>query len=137
MSLDVSTYISDNVRDPYVYEVTEGQRRPVACQLVRSGNSGIVYFVLEGKTLAHTSRQYVMRFGKASEPRQPVMSMQDNQEFLVLRQEGRPILSYRYTLAPVPEGVNPIFRRSGFIHPAWTPSGFVLTAIQPRDLRHH
>ena len=137
MSLDVSTYISDNVRDPYVYEVTEGQRRPVACQLVRSGNSGIVYFVLEGKTLAHTSRQYVMRFGKASEPRQPVMSMQDNQEFLVLRQEGRPILSYRYTLAPVPEGVDSIFRRSGFIHPAWTPSGFVLTAIQPRDHRHH
>ena len=92
---------------------------------------------MNGKTEAHSSRKFVLRFGKAADPFPATLEVQDTQESLLLKQGDRPVLNYRYTLAPVPEGVDPIFRRSGFIHPAWTPSGFVLTAIQPRDHRHH
>ena len=79
----------------------------------------------------------MLSFRRAETEVVPAMSVQDNHESLVLRQGDRSILSYHYALAPVPEGVDPVFRRSGFIHPAYTPSGFVLTAIQPRDHRHH
>lgn len=138
MSLDVSAYAGSKVREPLLYEIVDGKRRSVACQMIRYGEAGyVLYFVLNGKTQARSSRQYVLRFGKTAPEDTPVMSVLDNQESLTIKQDGRPILSYRYTLAPVPEGVDPIFRRSGFIHPAWTPSGFVLTAIQPRDHRHH
>jgi hypothetical protein len=36
-----------------------------------------------------------------------------------------------------PRGADPRFRRSGFIHPLWSPSGFALTCIQPPDHVHH
>src|SRR5690606_37263674 len=45
--------------------------------------------------------------------------------------------AYRYTTQPVPEGVDEIYSRSGFIHPLWTPEGEVLTRIQPPDHYHH
>ena len=50
---------------------------------------------------------------------------------------GDNILSYYYALHDVPEGVDPAYRRSGFIHPLYSPSGHILTRIQPPDHYHH
>lgn len=47
------------------------------------------------------------------------------------------ILSYWHAAHDVPEGVDPLYRRSGFIHPLWSPEGKVLTRIQPPDHYHH
>ncbi len=138
VSFDVSAYIGNKVREPHLFEMRDGKRIPVVCQLVKqNGSSSILFFILNGKTEARSIRQFVLRFGKTADQVPVTMAVLDNQESLLLKQGDRPVLSYYYTLAPVPEGVDPVFRRSGFIHPAWTPSGFVLTAIQPRDHRHH
>lgn len=48
----------------------------------------------------------------------------------------RSVLVYRKTPPPLPEGVDPVYRRSGFIHPVTTPSGAVLTASYPADHLH-
>lgn len=56
---------------------------------------------------------------------------------LTLKADEKNILSYYYALHEVPEGVDPIYRRSGFIHPLWSPAGHVLTRIQPPDHYHH
>ena len=61
----------------------------------------------------------------------------DDGKSLALLSDGRQMLSYRYAVMPVPEGVRAVYARGGFIHPANTPSGFVLTEIQPPDHRHH
>ena len=50
---------------------------------------------------------------------------------------GKKILDYQYEVMDVPKGVNPSFRRSGFIHPLNTPSEQRLTRIQPKDHYHH
>ena len=67
----------------------------------------------------------------------PVMSVLDNGSCLTLTQDGAPILSYHYAVTPAPDGVRAVYARSGYIHPLCTPSGFVLTTIQPQDHRHH
>jgi hypothetical protein len=36
-----------------------------------------------------------------------------------------------------PEEADPLYKRSGFIHPLWSPGGQVLTRIQPPDHYHH
>lgn len=48
-----------------------------------------------------------------------------------------PVLTYHKTEVDVPEGVDPAFRKSGFIHPLNTPSGEPITGIQPEDHYHH
>ena len=65
------------------------------------------------------------------------MSVRDDGRAVTLLSAGKPVLSYNYAVTPAPEGVSDVYARSGYIHPAWTPSGFVLTEIQPRDHYHH
>ena len=65
------------------------------------------------------------------------MSVRDDGSAVTLLSAGKPVLTYNYAVTPAPEGVSDAYSRSGYIHPAWTPSGFVLTEIQPRDHYHH
>lgn len=47
------------------------------------------------------------------------------------------VLTYQTATEPVPDGVKPDYAKSGFIHPLTSPSGQVLTRIQPKDHYHH
>jgi hypothetical protein len=47
------------------------------------------------------------------------------------------VLTYQTAKVPVPQGVSQAFSKSGFIHPITTPSGQVLSRIQPKDHYHH
>jgi hypothetical protein len=49
----------------------------------------------------------------------------------------RPLLCYVHAVTPAPEGQDPLFQRSAYIHPVWSPGGEVLTRIQPPDHLHH
>jgi Methane oxygenase PmoA len=55
-------------------------------------------------------------------------------DFLI---NGQRVVSYQSSQEPVPDGVNPVFSKSGFIHPLASPSGQILTRIQPQDHYHH
>jgi hypothetical protein len=56
---------------------------------------------------------------------------------LAIYQNETKLLGYQLDLKEAPEGINPIYGRSGFIHPLNTPSGKRLTRIQPKDHFHH
>jgi len=48
-----------------------------------------------------------------------------------------PALTYRYEMTYPPEGVDSVYRKSGYIHPIITPKGDTLSRIQPPDHYHH
>ncbi len=56
---------------------------------------------------------------------------------LQLSKGSVPLLTYRYGMTYPPEGVDSIFRKSGYLHPMLTPSGDTLSRIQPPDHYHH
>lgn len=56
---------------------------------------------------------------------------------LTLRTSGKNILQYQFGVHYPPAGVDTVFKRSGFIHPLWSPSGNILTQINPADHYHH
>ncbi|HBJ61672.1 MAG TPA: hypothetical protein DDY76_08065 [Opitutae bacterium] len=47
------------------------------------------------------------------------------------------VLTYHKAEMPPPEGVDVIYRRSGFIHPLCAPNGEPVTGIHPADHYHH
>ena len=49
-------------------------------------------------------------------------------EFLL---DGKQVLRYQTAKAAVPSGVKEAFSKSGFIHPIQSPSGQILSRIQP------
>ncbi len=48
-----------------------------------------------------------------------------------------PALTYRYEMTYPPEGVDSVYKKSGYIHPIRTPKGDTLSRIQPSDHYHH
>lgn len=56
---------------------------------------------------------------------------------IVLSHDGSDFLTYHKAEVAPPEGVDPVFRRSGFIHPVKTPKGASVTGIHPPDHHHH
>lgn len=47
-----------------------------------------------------------------------------------------PILFYHSSVTPPPDGVDPVYARSAFVHPIQTPSGRVITGDSPPAHRH-
>jgi len=60
-----------------------------------------------------------------------------NESFLELEANNEKILRYNHATVPPPAGEDPLYTRSAFIHPAWSPKGTVLTRIHPQDHVHH
>ncbi|MCD6346320.1 MAG: PmoA family protein, partial [Bacteroidales bacterium] len=60
-----------------------------------------------------------------------------NDTTFVISKNGRALLQYRHVLLPPVAGESDKWARSGFIHPLYSPSGEVLTWVQPPDHLHH
>lgn len=131
----VKVQVSKNAKNLALVETTDGASKAVDCQVVKDEEGTWLYFLLDGKTPAGATRTYELSKGKAEAS--PKMNVVDDGDNIILKSGSKDILSYKYTVTSAPEGVRQVFSRSGYIHPACTPSGFVYTNIQPRDHRHH
>lgn len=60
----------------------------------------------------------------------------DPHRAVTLQVGGTPVLTYQVAVLEPPAGIDPVFRRSGFIHPLRTPSGLVVTDDFPPDHAH-
>lgn len=49
---------------------------------------------------------------------------------------GKPVLRYVKTDIPAPDGLSPLYRRSGYIHPVYSPGGQQVTGDFPLDHPH-
>ncbi len=138
VSADVSALGLNEKSAVELYEEIGKQKKPVPCQLVaEKGQTPRLYWILDGKTNAETVRTFFARRVKKKQTEGALMTVVDNQETLLLRKDGKNILQYNYTRMEPPAGVDPSYGRSGFIHPAYSPDGNILTTIQPKDHYHH
>jgi hypothetical protein len=136
VSLDLSNlpYNEDGGRT-VLFEITATIRKETPCQL-EPGVSPRLWWILSGSTKTGQIRMFELTRGDTLSPTVSVTALPDEQG-LTVRSRGRNVLRYNSALSSVPAGVDSLFRRSGFIHPLWSPSGFPLTCIQPPDHLHH
>ena len=103
---------------------------------IEHGHQSILWWILEGETMAKSQREYCLYYGEGAENLSTIKSELSDYN-LTLSKDDNEILSYRYAMHYPPEGVPEIFKRSGFIHPMISPAGNVLTRINPPDHWHH
>jgi hypothetical protein len=116
-------------------EETKGsQRLPVPTQL-EPGNPPRLWWILSGTTEAGGKRIYELLQGSSA--RTTGVEVIKNDSFLQLQIGDSKVLRYNHAVVPPPEGASPLYARSGFIHPLWSPAGEVLTWIHPKDHIHH
>ena len=63
--------------------------------------------------------------------------VEDTGKTLAIAENGKPVLVYQYDWVNPPVGVEPRFRRTGYIHPLYGIGGEVLTEDYPSDHYHH
>lgn len=113
-------------------EERDGKTIPTPCQLTDDGR---LYWLLSGVTRPGTRRTYFLR--AATPEVAPIVAVAGDGKYLDVSLGERLALRYHCAEIPPPSGASPLFARSAFIHPLCSPSGEVLTEIQPPDHLHH
>jgi hypothetical protein len=130
----VSIALQDITRDTLLtlVEVQGTKKIPVPFQL-EHGDRSMLHWVITSDD--KTKRVYELAKGK--QPNPSSVTIQNQEGSLTIQGHGKNLLRYQYATVYPPQGIDSAFRRSGFIHPLWTPHGQSLTRIQAPDHYHH
>ena len=135
ISLDGINYNTDK-GNLVLYEVT-GSRQNIMPSQLESGHSARLWFILKGESKKGIIREFILKTEKNEIIETNNVVVERNHQDLSLTKNKKPILNYRFATTYPPEGVDPIYKRSGFIHPLWSTGGEVLSRIQAPDHYHH
>jgi len=83
-----------------------------------------------------TARYELVKQPRGQAPADSIRAVADNGELTILNGRQQ-LLRYVYKTVYPPTGIDTAYKRSGFIHPLWSPKGQVLTRIQAPDHYHH
>lgn len=116
-------------------ELTSGHMVVIPSQL-DGGIQMHLTWIMAGTTMPHSSRIFEL-WNVAKGGVEAALTTEDDGMRVKILASHKPILSYQYEKADLPDGVNAAFSRGGFVHPLWSPAGEELTRIQPPDHYHH
>ncbi len=108
---------------------------------VEPGRGAKLWFILAGETKPGTKHTYELTEAPKDRtpPRGPGagVSVSKTQDYCDILYGDTKVLRYNSAVVPPPAGQSELYKRSGFIHPLWSPAGSVLTNIHPPDHIHH
>ena len=140
---DISQQIISHGRNSALWleEVTGAIRIPVAMQMEQQSEGPVLWWILSGTTSAGGRRSYELLQGPSAKSSDMAMvkdvEIVKDDKAVLLKKGDEKILQYNHAIVPPPKGKSDLYKRSGFIHPLWSPSQMVLTNIHPRDHCHH
>jgi hypothetical protein len=132
VDLDDVTYVSDSLLS--LYAVTGNKRSEIPFQ-VEQGEHRRLHWIITTGTGSSAKYMFELVRGKAKQQEWVRATARDGA--LTIHKGDNNFLRYWFKTVYPPEGVDTVYKRSGFIHPLWSPHGQVLTRIQPPDHYHH
>jgi hypothetical protein len=135
VSLDGINYNTDK-GNLALYEITSTGEKAIPSQ-IEPGHSARLWFILPGVSAKNSERKFVLKKEEKTATTLSKVSLKRDHKDLSLQMNENPILSYRFATTFPPDSINPLYKRSGFIHPLSSPGGEVLSRIQAPDHYHH
>ena len=114
-------------------EVIGSNRAAVPFQVV-PGEVRTLHWLVKSE-LGLKKRVFELAMGKPSD-QENITPVLDDQT-LTIKAGNKNLLRYQHGVLDPPAGVDASYKRSGFIHPLWSPNGQELTRIHPKDHYHH
>jgi len=105
---------------PVAFQVDEGKPRKLYWNIQPNQNLKRSYQLIQAKPTAFKNIEAVTNNGS-----------------LTFQSDNKNLLRYQFQTVYPPAGQDTNYKRSGFIHPLWTPNGQELTRIQAPDHYHH
>ena len=133
IELDGITLLPDSVLS--LMEVTGNQRKPIPYQIRNAEHRTLHWIITSGD---NQTSKHIYELNKEEPEKHPNTIFAKAENGLLIIQTGdRNLLGYQYETMYPPAGVDSAYKRSGFIHPLWSPHGQILTRVQPPDHYHH
>lgn len=130
-NLDNITFLPDS--SLVLAEVKGSTRTPVNFQ-IETGEHRLLYWLVKP---TGEQKKLVYELVKGTPATTDAVKADAKDGMLTIHAGQQNLLRYYFKTLEAPEGKNPLYRRSGFIHPLWTPNGQELTRIQAPDHYHH
>lgn len=115
-------------------EIRDGRGVPVLSQIQLHPEPRL-WFIAAGSTPLRTTRRYQLRKAPSAPCSETKISIDD--KFLDIYHGDNKVLRFNHAIVPPPQGADPLYARSAFIHPLYSPAGQILTQIHPADHLHH
>jgi hypothetical protein len=133
VNLDAITLLHDSTLQ--LIEVKGRNKTPVAYQIEYS-NHRTLHWIIEPGADKNKSKIYELIKNNPVDYTNE-MKAEISGGFLTITGNNKNLLRYNYKTTYPPKGIDSIFKRSGFIHPLWSPRGQELTQVNPPDHYHH
>jgi len=134
VSVDLDAISLVHTDSLYVVELVRGQSLPVNYQIENHGRRMLYWLVQPNQNTG--TRIFALMKG-VPPTSTPVVELSNDAGALVISTHQQPLLQYNYKMHYPPQGVDTVFKRSGYIHPLYTPHGQTLTRINAPDHYHH
>jgi hypothetical protein len=132
INLDGITQLPDSTLS--LVEVKGAMRVPVPYQVENKGERVLFWIVKQTQGTA----KHVFELIQASPAKiSNHITLVKDSGYLTITANNKNLLRYVYKTVYPPKGIDTTYRRSGFIHPLWSPYGDRLTRIQAPDHYHH
>lgn len=132
-SLDAITFLPDSVLR--LVEVQGNKRTDTPCQ-IENNNGRFVHWLIKAANTKIGKHTYELVKGSGHSTAASI-KINNEKGSLTIRTGDKNLLRYNYKTVYPPTGIDTAYKRSGFIHPLWSPHGQVLTRIQAPDHYHH
>ena len=119
-----------------VLRESEGGMIPIKSQL-ETGDNTILWIIPDDVIAPDSEVIFHIKMHKAAtDPGGKNQARMDGHN-ISLSYGGKKVLDYRHAFLEAPANVDPLYGKSGFIHPLRSPEGNILTQVQPVDHYHH
>jgi hypothetical protein len=135
VSLDLAGIIVSDTLTLQLFEIVKGRQVEVSSQ-IEPGYSSRLWWIMDGTTAAGAKRVYIL-FRNPGLTSKKAISALVTSEKIELKKDQTKILDYQVALHYPPKGVDTMYKRNGYIHPMYSPSGNILTRIDAPDHYHH
>ncbi len=133
VNLDAITLLPDSILQ--LVEVTGKSRTLVASQ-IEFDNQRNLHWIIRPQPGNNKQRIFELLKSKPLHNAAEIKAVAED-GFLTISNINKNLLRYNYKTVYPPTGVDTVYRRSGFIHPLWSPRGQELTRINAPDHYHH
>lgn len=130
VNLDEITFLADS--SLALLEIDGSRKNPVPFQIKQEGHR-VLYWSVKPTAEKEVSYELI----RAKPQKFPEIMTVRNDSSFTIRSNQKKLLRYYYQTVYPPKGIDTNYKRSGFIHPLWTPHGQELTRIQAPDHYHH
>ncbi len=139
VSFDITSYATVPAGSQIVVKTADGRICHSQVEQCTKTPKTTLYWRIDGQMAENESRNFVIELvaAPATQPAPDMAVRRDRSGNIVLRKQNVNVLQYNTVEPRLPGYVDASYRRNGYIHPAWSPAGNVLTNVNPSDHLHH